>query len=66
MTHVLTGILRFIGEYNYFGPGEEKNQKEHHDKWLVKGAPAPYSYQEWAKANGPFKFKEGASIKTSQ
>ena len=51
----LTETMRLIGEYNYYGKGEEKNQSEH-NKWLLKGAET-MSYSEWAKENGPFKYE---------
>ena len=50
----LTETMRLVGEYSYYGNGEEKNQAEH-DKWLVKGA-EKISYPQWAKENGPFKY----------
>ena len=51
----LAETFRLIGEYSYYGIGEEKNQKEH-NKWLVKGA-EPASFPQWAKENGPWKFE---------
>lgn len=33
----LTETMRLIGEYNYYGKGEEKNQDKH-NKWLLKDA----------------------------
>lgn len=50
----LTETMRFVGEYSYYGVGEEKNQAEH-NKWMVKGADT-ISYPQWAKENGPFKY----------
>ena len=50
----LMETMRFVGEYSYYGIGEEKNQAEH-DKWLIKGADK-ISYPQWAKENGPFTY----------
>ena len=51
----LTETMRFVGEYSYYGKGEEKKQAEH-DKWMVKGS-EKISYPQWAKENGPFKYE---------
>jgi len=50
----LVETLRFLGEYSYYGIGEEKNQAEH-DKWLIKGA-EKITAPQWAKEHGPFTF----------
>jgi hypothetical protein len=50
----LMETMRFVGEYSYYGIGEEKNQAEH-DKWLIKGADK-ISYPQWAKEHGPFMY----------
>ena len=51
----LTETMRLIGEYSYYGKGEEKNQTKH-DKWLLKDAER-ISYPQWAKENGPFRYE---------
>ncbi|KAF2172915.1 hypothetical protein M409DRAFT_49426 [Zasmidium cellare ATCC 36951] len=50
----LLETILLVGNYSYYGPGEEKNQKEH-DKWLVPGSEL-ISYEQWAKENGPWKY----------
>lgn len=50
----LLETMLLIGNYSYYGKGEEKNQ-EKHDKWLLPGSDL-ISYEQWAKENGPWKF----------
>lgn len=45
-----TGLL--VGNYSYYGKGEEKNQ-EKHDKWLIKGAEL-ISYPQWVREAAPW------------
>ena len=51
----LSETMRLIGEYSYFGPGEEKNQKEH-NKWMLKDAET-ISYPQYIKEFGPHKYE---------
>ena len=51
----LTETQQLIGEYSYYGKGEEKNQSVH-NKWLLPGAET-ISYAQWAKEKGPWKFE---------
>lgn len=52
MAAELTETMRLIGEYNYYGKGEEKNQSKH-DKWLLKDAET-ISYPQVSRfANDP-------------
>lgn len=44
--------MRLVGEYSYFGKGEEKKQAEY-DRWLVPGA-EKMGLEEWIKTNGPW------------
>ncbi|KAK4507014.1 hypothetical protein PRZ48_000748 [Zasmidium cellare] len=50
----LLETMLLVGNYSYYGKGEEKKQKEH-EKWLVPGSEL-ISYEQWAKENGPWKF----------
>ena len=51
---ILETIL-LVGNYSYYGKGEEKKQEEHGGKWLVKDADL-ISVEKWARENGPWEF----------
>ena len=51
----LTETQILIGEYSYYGKGEEKNQKKH-DEWLIEGAET-ISFPQWVKENAPWTFQ---------
>lgn len=51
----LAETMRLVGEYSYFGKGEEKNQEEH-NKWLLKGAET-IGLKQWISENGPWEFE---------
>lgn len=51
----LAETMRLVGEYSYFGLGEEKNQGEH-DKWLFAGSKT-LSLEEAVHRAGPWKFE---------
>lgn len=47
--------MRLVGEYSYFGKGQEKKQDES-DRWLLPGA-QKMGLEQWVKANGPWKWE---------
>lgn len=51
----LLETMLLVGGYSYYGKGEEKNQEDVHDKWLIKDADL-ISYPQWAHENGPWVF----------
>ena len=50
----LAETMRLVGEYNYYGKGEEKKQGEY-DRWLIPGA-EKMGLEQWVKENGPWKW----------
>ncbi|KAI9659035.1 MAG: hypothetical protein M1821_001995 [Bathelium mastoideum] len=54
IAHELTETMLLVGNYNYYGKGEEKNQNRN-DKWLVKGTKT-LDLDQVVRRNGPWKF----------
>lgn len=50
----LLETMLLVGNYSYYGKGEEKNQAKH-EKWLLPGSDL-VSYEQWAMENGPWEF----------
>ena len=50
----LLETMLLVGDYSYYGKGEEKKQKEH-EKYLVADADL-ISFERWVDENGPWKF----------
>lgn len=46
---------RLVGEYSYYGKGEEKKQAEY-DRWLLPGA-EKMGLEQWVRENGPWKWE---------
>lgn len=51
----LAEMMVFIGEYSYYGQGEDKKQGEH-NKWLLEGSEL-IGVGQWAREYGPKKFE---------
>ncbi|PTB35065.1 uncharacterized protein TrAFT101_006402 [Trichoderma asperellum] len=52
----LTETLIMAIEHGVYGRGEKENQ-DHHDKWLVAGSDRKITLQEWIQQNGPWTFE---------
>jgi hypothetical protein len=52
----LTETLRIIGEYSFYGKGQDAKQDEP-NKWLVRGGGQPVSLEEWIHQQTPWTFE---------
>ncbi|KAL9097594.1 MAG: hypothetical protein Q9165_000491 [Trypethelium subeluteriae] len=54
IAHEITETMLLVGNYSYYGKGEEKNQGQS-DRWLVKGTKTT-DLDQLVKKNGPWSF----------